>query len=84
MEDTQGLQLYKSHDFYLSAVCLAAGLNLMRLERDSGKFVVFVFSDPENNASQIISDHWSRKFKIPSRNVIEAINELKTRLHSGA
>ncbi|MBI4038708.1 hypothetical protein HY384_02000 [Candidatus Daviesbacteria bacterium] len=83
MENLQETSLYKNHDFYLSAICLAAGLSLLRLERGQGKFVVFVFSDPQQKAQQIISDHWSHKLKVPSRSIIEAINELKTRLHSG-
>lgn len=82
MENQQETQLFKSHDFYLSAICLAVGLNLIRLERDSGKFVTFVFYDPQNKANQIISDHWSRKCRVPSRDIIEAINELKTRMYN--
>lgn len=76
-------ELYKSQDFYLSAICLAAGLNLIRLERNTSKFVTFVFFDPKHEASEIISNHWSRKFKIPSRDIIESINELKTRMYNG-
>ena len=75
--------LYKSQDFYLTAICIGAGLNLVRLERNSGKFITFVLDDPENKASGIISKHWNRECKIPSIDIIEAINQLKTRLHSG-
>lgn len=83
MEDIKEISVYKNHDFYLSAICLAAGLTLSRLERGQGKFVIFVFEDPQKKAPQIISDHWSHKLRISTRSVIEAINELKTRLHSG-
>lgn len=83
MENIQEISVYKSNDFYLSAICLAAGLNLLRLERGQGKFAIFVFEDPQKKAPQVISDHWNHKLKISSRSIIEAINELKTRLHSG-
>jgi len=42
-----------------------------------------VFDDPLSLASQIIQKHWNRENKIPSRDLIEAINELKTRIYSG-
>lgn len=74
---------FKSHDFYLSAIVLAAGIPLIRLERGTGKFVDFVFSDPEGKAEQILSDHWIKTLRIPTRSVIEAVNELKTRLYTG-
>lgn len=80
----QELGLYKSQDFYLTAICIGAGLNLVRLDRENGKFITFVLNDPNNEAPKIISKHWSREFKIPSRDIIEAINELKTRMYSGA
>lgn len=76
--------LYKSQDFYLTAICIGAGLNLVQLERDNGKFITFVLNDPNNEAPEIISKHWNRQFKIPSRDIIEAINELKTRMHNGS
>lgn len=74
---------YKSHDFYLSACLIASGLILKRLEPGDGNFQVFVFDDPQQTASKIISDHWNRSNRIPSRDLVEAINELRTRLHSG-
>ncbi len=75
-------QLYKSQDFYLSAVCLSAGLSLIRLDKNGERYVTFVFSDPQNQASQIIANHWNRTLMVYSRDLIEAINEIKTRLHS--
>lgn len=74
---------FKSNDFYLCACVLACGIRLKRVERGEGKFMDFVFDDPECKAEQIIADHWDRRLKIPTRQLIEAIHELKTRLHSG-
>lgn len=75
---------YSSQDFYISCIILATKkLPLLRLERINSKLVSFVFSDPNCIAPQIIKDHWDRTNKIPSRDLIESINELKTRIHSG-
>jgi hypothetical protein len=74
---------FTSKDFYLVAVCLAAGCTLNSLDRTSGAFVNFVLDDSASKCEEIISRHWSGELKISSRRIIEAINELKTRLHSG-
>ena len=75
---------YKNTDFYLSCCILAAGLSLKRLEPGStGTHFIFVFDDPQNRAEQIIADHWNRKLLLSSRDLIESINELKTRIHQG-
>lgn len=76
-------KLFTTKDFYLSACLLASGLPLKQLQRREEKIVVFVFDDPKNIAKKIIQDHWSRKLIIPTRDLIEAINELKTRIYSG-
>ncbi len=75
-------QEFKNHDLYISSVLLASGLPLKRLERND-RIMVFVFSDSDSKAQEIISNHWNRNNKIPSRDLVEAINELKTRIHSG-
>lgn len=74
---------FRSQDFYLSSCLLAAGITLLRLEKNDSKTVTFVFDDPQHLAPQVISDHWNKKLKIHSRELIEAINELKTRIYSG-
>ncbi len=79
----ENVTVYKSKDFYISACLLASGLKLIRLEPGTGKFVHFVFDDPKNLAPEIISSHWNRSNRIASRDLIEAINELRTRLHGG-
>ena len=74
---------WKSKDFYLSCVVRASGVSLLSLETGNHDFAVFVFDISPEKAEKIISLHWSRKLKIPTRDLVEAINELKTRLHSG-
>lgn len=74
---------FKSRDFYLCAICVASGARLVSVERGDAKFVNFVLDISVEKAEKIITSHWSRKLKIPTRDLIEAINELKTRLHSG-
>ena len=74
---------FKNRDFYTTAVCIASGAKLIGLERNSNDFASFILNISPKEGEQIIAKHWSRELKIPSRDLIEAINELKTRLHSG-
>ena len=78
-----GRDHFVSKDFYLVAVCLAAGCSLKLLNHDRGNFVRFVLEESSSKCEQIISKHWSGELKVSSRKLVEAINELKTRLHSG-
>ena len=74
---------YATHDFYVACILLASRETVKRLEKGDGKFTVFVFNTPKEIAEKTIASHWNRTLRIPSRNITEAINELKTRLHSG-
>jgi hypothetical protein len=73
---------YRTKDFYLASCILASGERLIELEQGSGGFSVFVFDCLSERADQIIADHWSRKLVVSTRDLIDAINELKTRLHN--
>jgi hypothetical protein len=74
--------IFKSNDFYLCAVCIASGASLVSLNRDNNKFATFVLDIAPEKAEEIITKHWNRELRVPTRDLIEAINELKTRLHS--
>jgi hypothetical protein len=74
---------YKLKDFYTCAVLLASGLHIKRLEKSEGNFFTFVFNDSDLLAEKIIKAHWDRMHLLPTRTLIEAINELKTRIYSG-
>lgn len=76
-------KIFTSKDFYISACLLASGLKLIELQKEEDKLFVFVFDDSEGKAEEIIKNYWNRTHKIPTRDLIEAINELKTRIHSG-
>ena len=76
------MQTYESKDFYICSCLLAAGFNLLKLEPANGKFVTFVFSDPQNSAEKTIADHWQRNLVLPTKDIISAIVELKTRIYS--
>lgn len=76
------MENYRTKDFYLSAVCMAAGCKLESLERQKDDFVEFVFEDSPEKCIGIIANHWAGRLKVNSRKLIEAISELKTRIHS--
>jgi hypothetical protein len=74
---------FQSKDFYLSAVCMAVGCKLVGLDRSPGDFVEFVFQESPETCHEIISAHWADELQVSSKKLVEAINELKTRLHGG-
>jgi len=73
---------FKLKDFYQSCVLKTLGFPLLRLDPQPGNFVTFVFSDPENRAPEAINQYWNREISLVARDLIETINELKTRIHT--
>ena len=69
-------------DFYQSVLLKSVGFQLLRLERQNPRFVVFVFADPKETANKVIEEYWNRRIQVDARTLIENINELKTRLYS--
>jgi len=74
---------FRINDFYQAVILKTVGLPLLRLERGNGKFVTFVFDDPEGRAKKILEEYWGRKIKVIARDLVESVNELKTRLYAG-
>lgn len=75
---------YKTKDYYIGVCLLASGIQLLRLERVTDKIAIFVFAIFSEKADEIIKKHWGRELLLPTRDVIDAIHELKTRLYSGS
>lgn len=76
-------QEYKLNDFYQSAVLKCVGLPLLRLEKAEGKFYIFVFDNSSGTAETIIQNYWKKQLEVVARDFVDAIHELKTRLHTG-
>ncbi len=74
---------FQSRDFYLSACLRAAGATLTHLEPIDSKTYLFHFDISPLQANNLIEQHWNGKLVLPTKAVIDAINELKTRLHQG-
>lgn len=73
---------YTTKDFYLSACILASGIR-PTLRRLNDKVFIFVFPNSNNQVEEIIQKHWDRKLNLPTRTLLEAISELKTRIYEG-
>lgn len=73
---------YKTRDFYLGASLLASGIKLQKLELTVNNAYFFVFETSINDAEKIIKLYWDRSLKLPIRDFVDAINELKTRIHT--
>lgn len=83
MENKNTNNRFYSQDFYLVCVLKSAGLRLQNLVRNTNGKVTFVFENTNQIAEQIIQKHWNKELKITSLDLVEAINQLKTRIHSG-
>lgn len=73
---------YKSNDLYQAVVLKTAGIPLIRLEKSSGHFFIFVFDDANNKAEEILSKYWAKELQVDAKSFVENINEAKTRIHS--
>ena len=73
---------FRTHDFYQACVLKTLGFRLLRLERTSGKFVDFIFGDPDYSAEISLEQYWNRETQVIARDLIENINELKSRIYS--
>ncbi len=80
MENTKE---YKCKDFYQAIAIKTVGIPLIRLEKSSERFFVFVFDDPDKYVQEIISKYWSNNLQVDAKEFVENINELKSRIHSG-
>jgi len=74
---------FSSHDFYLCSVLLSLGCKITRLDRQQSNFVEFIFDDPPEKCHELITSYWADELQVNPRKLIESINTLKTRLHSG-
>ncbi len=74
---------FSTQDFYISCVLKSAGLQLQNLIRNSNGKVTFVFGNPNQIAETTIQKHWNKELNVISLDLVEAINQLKTRIHSG-
>jgi len=83
MKLKNNMNQFSTQDFYLSCVLKSAGLQLQNLIRNSNGKVTFVFANPNQIAEATIQKHWNKELKIISLDLVEAISQLKTRIHSG-
>lgn len=74
---------FKSKDFYLVAVCLASGCTLKTVSKNISNISEFELNQDQKTCEAIISRHWTGELIVSSLKLIEAINQLKTRLYSG-
>jgi hypothetical protein len=68
-------------DMYSAAILRSLKYPLIDLDRSEGNYVLFVFDDSNSTAEKQLRLHWDGQLEINSRDFIESIRELKTRLH---
>lgn len=60
---------------------MAAGLKLRQLNRLNNKLVEFIFDHSPEDVENTIQSHWDRSLLVASKDLVEAIKELKARLY---
>jgi len=78
-----GQKNFTSKDFYLSSCLLAAGIVLKYTSKAPAGFLTFHFDCTEDQANDVLNRHWSGKLRLPTKDVIEAIYQLKHRMRNG-
>jgi hypothetical protein len=73
---------YLTKDFYSASLLKAQGLPLVGLEKGGDRFYYFVFNDGDQKADQIIQGYWNRSLQVEAKDLIDAIQDLKTILYS--
>jgi type III secretory pathway lipoprotein EscJ len=68
-------------DMYSAAILRSLSYRLIDLDRSEGNYVLFVFDDPKVTADQVLKAHWDGGLQVNSRDFVESIRELKTRLY---
>lgn len=73
---------YHTKDFYISVCILASGVTLIKLKKETNKTVSFIFAVSLSKAEEIIKKHWDRELILPTRDIVDAIHQLKTQIYS--
>lgn len=71
-------------DMYSAAILRSLDYPLIDLDRSEGNYVLFVFDDSNSTADQVLRKHWDGQLQVNSRDFVESIRELKTRLHGAS
>jgi hypothetical protein len=68
-------------DMYSAAVLRCLKYPLLDLEKSEEKHFFFVFDDSQNTAEKVVQEHWDGNLLVNSRDFVESVRELKTRLN---
>lgn len=72
---------YKLKDFYTASVLRSLSIPLVRVDK-TYSICTFVLDIASEEARALIDNYWNKNLKVDARTLIEAINELKTRIHA--
>ncbi len=73
---------FKTSDLYLASAFIADGHRVSELRPINHKSVEFVFSISPKEAQELADKYWDKSLVVPARALVEAMNELKTRIHN--
>jgi hypothetical protein len=72
---------YQTKDFFISACILATGTKIADVIREPDRTCYFIFDITPENANIIIQKHWNNELLLPTRSLVDAIHELKSRIY---
>ena len=76
------MKKYTTKDFYIAVSLVAAGFR-PSLERLDHKSFNFVFENEDGKVTEAVQKHWDGALFVSSTKMVQAMNELKTRIYEG-
>lgn len=73
---------YYTKDYYIAAAIIASGFRLSKLIPLDGRIFNFVLDLTEEEAEFLIKRYWQNDLLVSAREYVDALHELKTRIHS--
>jgi hypothetical protein len=74
--------IYETKDFYNACLLRALGFTLEKIEKGGGKFSIFLFADPHEQATATIERYWKRQQPIEAKDLIDAVHDMKSILYA--
>lgn len=74
--------MYTTTDFYSACILRAHKVQLTDIVKMSSRTVEFIFKENEEECGRLLKSHWDSELMLPTKDVVGAISELKTRMHT--
>jgi len=76
-----GSLVFTTYDLGCSAAILCAGFELLSMDKENPRKVLFVFKR-EDGIERIVDLYWSDRLEVKARNYFDTVKMLKNRIYS--